>query len=168
MTLASFKILGLPAPQGSKSFKGMVKGKRGQDIPRMVESSKELPKWRKSATQQAFVQWLGKPPLDQALVVMMTFTLPRPPSIPKARRFPTVKPDVSKLARALEDSLTDAGVWADDARIVDLITCKRYPGDGIGVLKVPGVVVHVFDAASFEAAVFELAAEQPVQSEIAA
>ena len=67
MTLASFRILGLPAPQGSKSFKGMVEGKRGQQIPRLVESWKQLPKWRKEVTKQAALAWRGKPPLDQPL-----------------------------------------------------------------------------------------------------
>lgn len=169
MSLATFRILGVPAPQGSKSFKGMVKGKHGQDVPRLVESSKELPKWRKRVTNEAAAVWLLRAPLDQPLVVIMTFTLPKPTSAPKTRKtWPDRKPDVSKLARAVEDSLTDAGVFADDARIVDLIARKRYPNEGAGALPQPGVVVHVFDAASHEADVFELDAEQPAQKEIAA
>jgi len=164
VTLAAFRILGLPASQGSKSFKGMVTGKRGQQIPRLVESSKELPKWRKEVTKQAAIAWRGKPPLDQPLVVIMTFTLPKPISAPKTRRtWPDRKPDVSKLARAVEDSMTDAGVWADDARIVDLIARKRYPGEWSGALPQPGVVVHVFDALTHEADVFEIGEEQPAQ-----
>lgn len=162
--LASFKILGLPAPQGSKSFKGMVQGKRGQQIPRLVESSKELPKWRKSATAQAMVQWRDRAPLYVPLVVRMVFTIPKPASAPKrTRTWPSKKPDVSKLARALEDSLTDAEVWIDDALIVDLIACKRFPNEGLHALPQPGVLVHVYDAARFEADVFELDADQPAQ-----
>jgi Holliday junction resolvase RusA-like endonuclease len=161
--LASFRILGVAAPQGSKSFKGMVEGKRGQQIPRLVESSKLLPKWRKEVTKQATIAWRN-PPLDQPLVVIMTFTLPKPTSAPKTRQtWPDRKPDVSKLARAVEDSLTDAGVFADDARIVDLIARKRYPNEGAGALPSPGVVVHVFAASSHEADVFELDASQPAQ-----
>jgi len=162
MTLASFRILGLPAPQGSKSFKGMVTGARGQQVPRLVESSKQLPKWRKEVTKQAAITWRGNPPLDQPLVVVMTFTLPKPASAPKTRTtWPDRKPDVSKLARAVEDSLTDAGVFSDDARIVDLIARKRYPNEGAGALPQPGVVVHVFAAKSHEADVFEIGADQP-------
>ena len=161
--LASFRVLGVAAPQGSKSFKGMVEGKRGQQIPRLVESSKLLPKWRKEVTKQAAIAWRN-PPLDQPLVVIMTFTLPKPASAPKTRTtWPDRKPDVSKLARAVEDSLTDAGVFADDARIVDLIARKRYPNEGAGALPQPGVVVHVFAASSHEADVFELDASQPAQ-----
>jgi len=161
--LASFRVLGVAAPQGSKSFKGMVEGKRGQQIPRLVESSKLLPKWRKEVTKQAAIAWRN-PPLDQPLVVIMTFTLPKPASAPKTRTtWPDRKPDVSKLARAVEDSLTDAGVFADDARIVDLIARKRFPNEGAGALPSPGVVVHVFAASSHEADVFELDASQPAQ-----
>ena len=168
MTLASFRILGVPCPQGSKSFKGMVEGKRGQQIPRLVESSKQLPKWRKEVTKQAAITWRGKLPIDQPLVVIMTFTLPKPTSAPKTRTtWPDRKPDVSKLARAVEDSLTDAGVFADDARIVDLIARKRYPNEGAGALPSPGVVVHVFAASSHEADVFELDASQPAQLQLA-
>lgn len=167
--LASFRILGLPAPQGSKSFKGMVEGARGQQIPRLVESSKQLPKWRKEVTKQAALAWRGKPPLDQPLLVVMTFTLPKPKSAPKTRTtYPDRKPDGSKLLRAVEDALTDAGVWADDARGIDLIARKRYPNEGSGALPSPGVVVHVFDATRFESDVFELGAEQPVQLELVA
>lgn len=166
MSLATFRILGVPCPQGSKSFKGMVEGKRGQQIPRLVESSKLLPKWRKEVTKQAAIQW-RQLPLDQPLVVIMTFTLPKPASAPKTRTtWPDRKPDVSKLARAVEDSLTDAGVFADDARIVDLIARKRYPNEGAGALPQPGVVVHVFDAKDHEADVFELDASQPAQLQL--
>lgn len=165
--IAKFVVYGEPAPQGSKKFVGMVEGKRGQQIPRLVESSKLLPKWRKEVTKQAMIAWRN-PPLDQPLVVIMTFTLPKPTSAPKTRTtWPDRKPDVSKLARAVEDSLTDAGVFADDARIVDLIARKRYPNEGAGALPSPGVVVHVFAASSHEADVFELDASQPAQLQLA-
>lgn len=165
MTLASFRILGVPCPQGSKKFVGM---NPKTELPQMVESSKQLPKWRRQAKLQATLQWRGKPPLDQPLVVIMTFTLPKPTSAPKTRTtWPDRKPDVSKLARAVEDSLTDAGVFADDARIVDLIARKRYPNEGAGALPQPGVVVHVFAASSHEADVFELDASQPAQLQLA-
>ena len=167
MSLGVLTILGLPAPQGSKSFKGMVIGKRGQQIPRLVESSKKLPKWRARVAKQAAMLWQGREPLDRAVVVSMTFTIPKPTSAPKTRRtWPDRKPDASKLARAVEDSLTDAGVLADDARIVDLIASKRYPGEGLNALDVPGVLVRIFDAATFEADVCEIGAAEPVQFDL--
>lgn len=159
--LARFRIFGVPAPQGSKKNVG-TNPRTGR--PLMVESSKFLPKWRKLVKDSAALTWAGKAPLDRALVVKMVFTVPKPTSAPKTRRtWPATKPDASKLARAVEDSLTDAGVFADDARIVDLIACKRYPNEGTGALALPGVLVHVFDAAGFEADVLELEHPEPVQ-----
>ena len=167
--IVSFKVYGEPAPQGSKKFVGMVVGKRGQQVPRLVESSKELAAWRETVRKQAWAEWRGREALDQPLVVVMTFTLPKPASAPKkARSWPMRKPDGSKLARAVEDSLTDAGVLADDARIVDLIARKRYPLEGADALERPGVVVRVFDAATHEADVFAFDADQPAQLDLAA
>lgn len=167
--IAAFTVYGVAAAQGSKSFKGMVVGKRGQQIPRLVESSKELPKWRETVRKQAWAEWHGKAPLDIPLVVVMTFTLPKPASAPKTRRsWPMRKPDASKLARAVEDSLTDAGVFADDARIVDLIARKRFPSEGSDALAVPGVLVRIFDATQHEADVFAFDADQPAQLDLAA
>lgn len=40
--------------------------------------------------------------------------------------FPTTKPDTTKLLRCLEDALTEAGVWVDDARVVTQTACKRW------------------------------------------
>jgi Holliday junction resolvase RusA-like endonuclease len=46
-----------------------------------------------------------------------------------------VKPDIDKLTRAILDGLTDGGLLADDARVVELHITKRYPtpGDPTGV-----------------------------------
>lgn len=167
--LGSFTVYGEAAPQGSKKFVGMVEGKRGQQIPRLVESSKELTRWRETVRKQAWAEWHGKAPLDAPLVVIMTFTLPKPASAPKTRRsWPMRKPDASKLARAVEDSLTDAGVFADDARIVDLIARKRFPLEGADALERPGVLVRIYDAAQHEADVFAFDADQPAQLDLAA
>ena len=35
-------------------------------------------------------------------------------------------PDLSKLVRCIEDSLTDAGVWEDDSRVVECLSSKHY------------------------------------------
>lgn len=110
---------GIPAPQGSKKHVG-----RG----RMVEVSKKLKPWRKAVTQQAKAalpeDW---EPLDGPLHAEFTFHLPRPASAPKTRDIPAIRmPDLSKLVRAVEDALTDAGVWVDDARVVAEVTNKRY------------------------------------------
>ena len=64
-------------------------------------------------------------PLDGPLFLSVRFVMPRP----KARRrdvWCTVKPDASKLLRATEDAMTDAGMIHDDARIASLHVVKVY------------------------------------------
>lgn len=135
-------VYGSPAPQGSKSFKGLAKS--GRAI--LAESSKKVRPWRqdvKLAAQQLRAQ-LGLQMLDEPLMVRMTFTLHKPLSAPKRRRvFPCKLPDLSKLVRSTEDALTDAGIWRDDARVVECRAAKRYPGEGAHALDAPGCVIEI-------------------------
>lgn len=135
-------VYGSPAPQGSKSFKGMAKS--GRAI--LAESSKKVRPWRqdvKAAAEQVRTQ-LGLALLDEPLRVWMTFTLPKPLSAPKRRVvFPSKLPDLSKLVRSTEDALTDAGLWRDDARVIECAAAKRYPGEGRDALDAPGCVIEI-------------------------
>lgn len=162
----SFAVYGLPAPQGSKKVVGHTKPKPGRTVGRalLVESSAKVKPWReavKLAATQAllrdgmarlrtdpvgFATATAAPfPLDGPLAVRMVFTLPKPASAPKRRRtWPDRMPDGSKLQRSTEDALTDAGVWADDARVVEWSGAKRYPGEGEGALAVPGCWIEVW------------------------
>jgi crossover junction endodeoxyribonuclease RusA len=57
---------------------------------------------------------------------------------------PMSAPDLSKLARATEDALTDAGVWTDDARVSEYLRlAKVWCGSDPGALPVPGVRIEV-------------------------
>jgi Holliday junction resolvase RusA-like endonuclease len=49
-----------------------------------------------------------------------------------------VKPDVDKLARAVFDSLTTAGVWTDDCRAYGLAGWKYYADP-----RPPGVLIQL-------------------------
>ncbi len=145
--MIALTVYGLPAPQGSKRFVGTTKKGRGI----LVESSKKVAPWRmcvKAAAQQLRADLAMAAPLDGPLVVSMVFTMPKPASAPKRRRtWPDRMPDLSKLIRSTEDALTDAGLWADDARIVEYRqTAKRYPGEGEHALPIPGAVVMVWPA----------------------
>lgn len=134
-------VYGSPAPQGSKKFVGTTKTGRGL----MVESSKKVKPWRQDVKAAAEAVMAGRAPLDGPLVAEMVFTLPKPTSAPKTRRtYPCRKPDASKLARSTEDALTDAGVWTDDARVVELIVRKSFPGESSGALQAPGARIRVF------------------------
>jgi crossover junction endodeoxyribonuclease RusA len=67
--------------------------------------------------------------MDGPLHLQLEFRLPMPASRPKRMRdagtaWHTTKPDLSKLIRATEDALTDAGLIRDDARICALRVSK--------------------------------------------
>jgi Holliday junction resolvase RusA-like endonuclease len=127
------RAFGTPAPQGSKSFKGMRGGK-----PILAESSKKVTPWRAAVVDAALqavkvAGWvtLGK---DVPVRLEVEFFLKPPATMPKGRTAPTTYPDVSKLIRSTEDALTSAKVWADDAQVVRLVTGKFYaePGQPCG------------------------------------
>jgi Holliday junction resolvase RusA-like endonuclease len=125
----------------------------------MVESSKKVKPWREAvkyaALEQNTVAQLGqvdihRPPLDTALVVEFCFTLQRPKSAPKRRVHPDRTPDLSKLIRSTEDALTDARIWADDARVVAYHQARKvYTGStDPDALHAPGAVIRIWEATS--------------------
>jgi len=135
----------MPAPQGSKSFKGISKA--GHAI--LAESSKAVKPWRQDVFIAAHEE-MGKehsgvelPLFRGPISITMVFTLPRPKSAPKSRLYPDRKPDLSKLVRSTEDALTNAGVIEDDARIVHLIAKKGFPLTGSEMLDSPGAVIEI-------------------------
>jgi Holliday junction resolvase RusA-like endonuclease len=145
---------GTPAPQGSKKFLGLSKAGRGI----LGESSKKVRPWRQDVKAAArgviesippteLVGGFRVPfkPIDAPVRVRMVFTMPKPGSAPKRKRtFPCRMPDLSKLARSTEDALTDAGVWKDDARVVEYgRLAKVYPGEDPEALDAPGVRIEV-------------------------
>lgn len=133
----SFYAVGDPAPQGSKSFKGIHGGHAV-----MAESSKRVAPWRQTVVAAAFGAGLS---LDGPVAVRMVFSVRRPKSARKDDRHPHAQPDVSKLARSTEDAITDAGLWTSDARVTGYTRLwKAYAGHpewDVDCLPVPGVVV---------------------------
>lgn len=126
----SFYVFGDPAPQGSKRHVG-----RGV----MIESSKRVVPWREAVKAAAPAVERA---LDGPLSVSMVFTLQRPGSTRKMDRVPYRTPDLSKLCRATEDAITEAGLWADDARVAQYVPlAKVWTTCDIQALPVPGVVV---------------------------
>jgi Holliday junction resolvase RusA-like endonuclease len=128
----SFEVVGDPAPQGSKSYKGRTKAGK----PILAESSAKVKPWRQDVVAAALAaigahEWVK---LDGPVLLDITFFLPRPVSAPKRVRLPFRRPDLSKLVRSTEDALTTAGVYADDARITDLHVRKRFAVAWTGAL----------------------------------
>lgn len=140
-------VYGTPAPQGSKKFVGL---KNGRGI--MVESSKKVKPWREDVKSAAELVRNGAPPIDGPVIVRMVFTLPKPASAPKRRRLYAMrKPDLSKLARSTEDALTDAGVLADDARIIEYERlAKVFPNEDPEALESCGVRIEIREVLAYE------------------
>ncbi|ASU86193.1 RusA family crossover junction endodeoxyribonuclease [Nocardiopsis gilva YIM 90087] len=95
-------------------------------------------------------------PLNGPLSVDMVFSVERPKSHfgtgrnagvlkRSAPPYPASMPDLSKLLRSTEDALTSAGVWRDDARVVECgRLAKVYTASGDpDSLQVPGAVIRV-------------------------
>ena len=110
----------------------------------MIEMSRHVGTWRDDV-RAAALAIAPAAPLDGPLSVRMVFTVAKPKSAPKRRRtWPATMPDLSKLARSTEDALTSAGIWADDARVVEYTRlAKVFPGEDPEALDVPGVRIEV-------------------------
>ena len=142
-------VRGTPAPQGSKRHVG-----HGV----MVESSKRLPAWRTLVTDEAWAARHGAPTILGPVRLVVTFGFRRPrghfgtgrnaeilragaPPYPTGRNIG----DLSKHIRAVEDALTDAGVWNDDDQVVAIMASKEWWLDAGAVISV--VDLHGPDAA---------------------
>ena len=142
--LLQFRVAGLPVTQGDhKAWKPP-----GAPFARIADANPtKLKPWREAIRSTA-VDALpdGWVPLDGPVRVVFIFAMPRPASAPKRRRTWPIKMrsgDWDKLARAASDALTDAGVWTDDARVVDGRVVKDYPGEHIAQMS-PGVLIRIW------------------------
>lgn len=123
-----FIVPGHPIGQGN-----MIKGKYGN----LYDKTKGLRPWREMVTTQAR-NALAMARKNRVAVhqfstevgLHVAFVQPRPASAPKTKPLAATKKshlnhDLDKLVRAIQDSLTDAGVWEDDAQVVEHFICKR-------------------------------------------
>lgn len=158
-------VYGVPQPAGSKSSFAIKAGPRGQQHytgkvgmrdGKTKESAERHKSWRALVQEAAEAVMEGRVRLTGAMMVFCTFTLDRPAShwttkgalsaAGRAMPYPAQKPDGTKLLRSVEDSLTDAGVYSDDSRIVRCHWAKEWsrPGSaGRDILSRPGVVVRI-------------------------
>ena len=135
-------IAGTPVPQGSK----VAYNRGGRCV--IAESNKKLPACRKLVTAKLEVANTGCEPLTGEVSLQVIFFMPRPKTV--TRLFPTTKPDLDKLIRAINDSATDAGVLEDDSQVVEIVAYKFYQDEQnpVGVFvaydKLSGVSAHRF------------------------
>lgn len=147
------RVLGRPAPQGSKrAFVYRPKG-GGPVKAAVIESSHDRVKSWRQAVLEAASAVKAWPKLAGPLEVSMVFVMSRPKGHYRTGRnahllrdsapaYPDGKPDLSKLCRSTEDALTDAGIWGDDAQVVryDLLA-KAYESAALGL---PGVLISIW------------------------
>lgn len=135
-----FTAYGVPIPQGSaKAFVG--KGGRAHVT---ADNAKTKP-WRQTVSTAAreAAQEQGAGRFEGPVQVVASFYFDRPGSVSEKRRpYPTVKPDLDKLLRALLDALTDAGIWKDDSQVIFVEVNKTYIS-AESRLDRPGVTVAV-------------------------
>lgn len=130
MTSVSFVVHGLPKPAGSKrAFQHKTTGRIV-----VTDANKNSREWKNLVADAAVAarSHSNVELLDGPLLLSLIFMLPRPKGHygskrlrPSAPRFPTVKPDLLKLARAVEDALSGI-VYRDDAQIVSESLQKAY------------------------------------------
>ena len=145
-TLLEITVFGHAEPAGSKTSY-VLKRKDGSPITRpdgsvivnTADANRKAKGWKQNVAQVVGAEWLaqGKQPLEGPLALSVTVFRPRPKGHFGTGRnagklkdwavdeFPTTKPDVLKLSRAIEDALTGI-VWRDDSQITDEVLFKRY------------------------------------------
>lgn len=134
--MIEFFVPGIPQPGGSK--RAFVNKKTGRAI--VTEDNVRCRDWRAVVADQAQAS-MNASPFRGAVSLEITFYMPRPKghfgtgrNVGKLKAsapdLPTVRPDATKLLRALEDALKGI-CWIDDAQVVEQHVYRRY-GDRPG------------------------------------
>lgn len=130
--MIAFVVYGHPAPAGSK--RGFVNRRTGRVI--VTDDSVRSRPWKAQVADAAAEAMNGTGLLRGPLALEVTFYLPRPKGHYRTGRnvgllrggaplYPAVKPDATKLLRAIEDACTGV-VWNDDAQVVNQWVRKLY------------------------------------------
>jgi Holliday junction resolvase RusA-like endonuclease len=133
-------VYGLPKPAGSKRV--FMVGTGDKRRPVVTDAAGQPGRDWRASIQDAIARRHPGAPFTGPLAVTFTFTVPRPQGHvgrhgtlrPSAPAYPTTRPDVTKLIRAVEDAATGL-LWRDDAQLVVQSATKHF-GER------PGVVIH--------------------------
>ena len=143
-TFVSFFVPGTPRPAGSKKAFPTKSGKIA-----IVDSSGQKGKtWRLAVQYAAREAMNGRPPTGRPVRLWADFCFVRPKSHyrsgkyshllkPSAPKYHTIRPDSTKLVRALEDALTNI-VWWDDAQV-----CSQHVSKSYVAKQEPGVTISI-------------------------
>jgi Holliday junction resolvase RusA-like endonuclease len=115
----------------------------------VTSDNARLRPWRDAVSWHARQALLGGGPLTGPAKVRVEFRFSRPGGHfgkrglrPAAPREHVVRPDLDKLVRAILDALSEAGIWRDDAQVVETRARKLYharPGALIEITPVEAI-----------------------------
>lgn len=139
-----FTVKGFPVTQGSKTPQHIFNARGNCSVWLRDDNAAELKQWRALVRTGAERAMTGRERFSGPLLLLAAFYFPRPKShTRKQRENPFVhgggRYDVEKLVRAINDAMTEAEVWADDAQVSVLLTEKRYAEQDENV----GVIINV-------------------------
>lgn len=155
--MISFVVYGHPEPQGST--KAFIP--KGWSRAIITSDNKKLKPWRQQLSLSAIEALAANGgeiiarPVGVRLCVC--FYLEKPASVSKNRHLPSVKPDASKLLRAVEDALTGT-IYEDDAQVTDIVVAKRY-----GVPERAEIQVEIVESTIYKP---DVAKELPLFAEV--
>ena len=141
MTGLSFRVIGNPAPKGSKSAFVNSAGRAQLLEGRTAGQRTKLGAWKAAvhyaataaaATSGFYASRNGWAPIAEPVKVSITFWMPRPKTGPNAKPstlWHIATPDVDKLLRSTLDAVVAANVLADD-RFCAVVTCSKRYVDG--------------------------------------
>lgn len=128
MATLSFYVLGVPAPQGSKT--AVVRGGRAVLLDGASAGARARhSQWRGAVAAAAREAANGTPPIGTPVAVTVIFRFPMPASRTKKDRalgwlWKPTTPDLDKVLRSTFDGLTDGGIITDDRIIVSVVATK--------------------------------------------
>ncbi len=140
--IIEFDVVGEALPAGSKATfpvldkqGGLVRTKTGRILTRAKHANPKTADWMAAVAQQARKVYTGEL-LAGPIRLELWFYKPRPNDQygtgrnagklkASAPEYPTKRPDVVKLARAVEDALTGV-LWKDDSQGVTVCLHKRW------------------------------------------
>jgi Holliday junction resolvase RusA-like endonuclease len=129
----SITVYGKPEPAGSK--RAFINPKTKRAI--VTDANAKAKPWKQEVAGAAFEAVSGLPPYTFAVELDVEFYLRRPRAHltskgvlkPNAPQYHGVRPDATKLVRAVEDAMTGI-VWRDDAQVVRQSVVKFYADPG--------------------------------------
>jgi Holliday junction resolvase RusA-like endonuclease len=115
-------------------------------VPKARPKFRRQGKWVRTYTPSETVRFesdfkvLARPykpekPLEGPVKLLIDFYFRRPKSVPKKRVYPSVKPDIDNLIKAVKDA-GNSYFWKDDSLICEIAAGKYYSTDQTSFIEI--------------------------------